>query len=347
MQVRHDWLNQLAHDIATLRHKHNIEVIVVSSGAIAFGRIELALGLKPLRLDEKQAAASVGQIVLVRAWQEALARHNVKVAQILVTLEDTEDRRRHLNGRATIQTLLAMGIVPIINENDTVATSEIRFGDNDRLAARVAQMVSADHLLLLSDIDGLYSADPRKDANAKFIPLISEITPEIAAMAGVAPKGISSGGMVTKIAAAKIAVAAGCKMLIANGRGEGCLGALITGAARCSWFLPNAEPLTARKRWIAAHVKSSGRLRIDAGAISALKDGKSLLPVGLVEVIGEFSRGDLVEIVNLSGEIIGCGLVGYDADEARAVKGLQMTAVESTLGYSGRSQLIHSDDLVI
>ncbi|MDI9408252.1 MAG: glutamate 5-kinase [Candidatus Pacebacteria bacterium] len=345
--IRTQWLQSLAADIAELRHNGQKQIVIVSSGAIAIGRRHLGLEGRALKLEEKQAAAATGQIRLAHAWQEALAHYDITVAQILLTLEDTEDRRRHLNGRATIQTLLSLGVVPVINENDTVATAEIRFGDNDRLAARVTQMLSADCLILFSDIDGLYTADPRLDSNAEFISIIPEITPEVVAMAGAAPVGYSSGGMVTKIAAAKIAVSAGSRMVIANGRDHHCLSRLMKGEARHSLFLPQAEPLTARKKWIAAHVKAAGSLIIDEGAVLALRQGKSLLPAGLVEVKGEFDRGDLVEIIDQHQNHIGRGLVGYDSREALAIKGLKTSAVSAVLGYEGRGLLLHRDDLVM
>ena len=345
--IRRQWLAALARDIDALRRQSRQEVVIVSSGAIAIGRRHLGLTDRALKLEEKQAAAATGQIRLAHAWQEALAQFGITVAQILLTLEDTEERRRHLNGRATMKSLLSFGAVPVINENDTVATAEIRFGDNDRLAARVAQMLSADCLILFSDIDGLYSADPRRDPAAEFIPIIKEITPEIMAMAGAAPVGYSSGGMVTKIAAAKIAVTAGCRMVIANGRSDHCLRDLMSGQARHSLFLPQAEPLTARKRWIAAHVKSAGWLVIDDGAVTALRQGKSLLSAGLVGVSGEFERGDLVEIRDLHQRLIGRGLIGYDAREAAVIKGCKTSAIREALGYEGRGELIHRDDLVM
>ncbi|MCX8501021.1 MAG: glutamate 5-kinase [Alphaproteobacteria bacterium] len=345
--IRRQWLAALASDIDALRRNSQSGVVIVSSGAIAIGRRHLGLTDRALKLEEKQAAAATGQIRLAHAWQEALAQFGITVAQILLTLEDTEDRRRHLNGRATMRTLLSLGVVPVINENDTVATAEIRFGDNDRLAARVAQMMSADCLILFSDIDGLYSSDPRRDPAAQFIPVIKEITPEIMAMAGAAPVGYSSGGMVTKIAAAKIAVSAGCRMVIANGRSDHCLRDLMDGKSRHSLFQPQAEPLTARKRWIAAHVKSAGRLVIDNGAVMALRQGKSLLSAGLVGVTGEFERGDLVEICDQSQSLIGRGLVGYDAREAMLIRGCKTSGLRAALGYDGRGELIHRDDLVM
>ena len=272
--IRRKWLDALGDDVAAARNRGQ-EVILVSSGAIAAGRRHLGLTGRALRLEEKQAAAATGQIRLAHAYQETLARHGITVAQILLTLDDTEERRRHLNARSTLGTLLKLGTVPVINENDTVATSEIRFGDNDRLAARVAAMISADTLVLLSDIDGLYTADPRRDADARHLGEITEITPEIEAMAGEAPPGYSSGGMVTKLAAARIALAAGCRMAIADGRRMNPLQAVADGAT-CSWFVPAANPLTARKKWIAGSLKPVGTLPVDGGALAALNSGKSL-----------------------------------------------------------------------
>jgi glutamate 5-kinase len=273
--IRRDWLAALVEDLVRCRARGQ-DVVLVSSGAIAVGRRHLGLVGRTLRLEEKQAAAATGQIRLAHAYLEAFRRHEIGVAQILLTLDDTEERSRHLNARATIEQLLALGAVPVINENDTVATAEIRFGDNDRLAARVAQMISADTLVLLSDVDGLYTADPRRVPDARHLPEVREITPEIEAMAGHAPRGYSSGGMVTKLAAARIAMAAGCRMVIARGEGLHPLAA-IEGGARATWFIPDAEPNTARKRWIAGAVNITGTLVVDDGAVSALARGTSLL----------------------------------------------------------------------
>jgi glutamate 5-kinase len=343
--IRHNWLNALADDVAALRTR-GISVAIVTSGAIAVGRRHLGLVGRPLKLEEKQAAAATGQIRLAYAYQAALARHHLTVAQILLTLEDTEERRRHLNGRATMHTLLALGAVPVINENDTVATSEIRFGDNDRLAARVAQMISADTLVLLSDIDGLYTADPRRDPSASHVPVVEEITPDILAMAGEALPGYSSGGMVTKVEAARIALSAGCRMAIASGRQMNPLTALADGG-RCTWFIPKAEPLTARKRWIAGSLKPIGKLTIDPGAAAALKTGKSLLPAGVVRVEGEFDRGDSVLVLDPSGAVVGRGLIAYSSSDAAAIAGHKTSEIEGTLGYRGRMEMIHRDDLVL
>jgi len=343
--IRRDWLDALGDDVAECRRRGQ-EVLIVTSGAIAVGRRHLGLDSGKLRLEEKQAAAATGQIQLAHAYQETLARHRITVAQILLTLDDTEERRRHLNARSTISALLRLDTVPVINENDTVATSEIRFGDNDRLAARVAAMISADALILLSDIDGLYSADPRRAADARFIAEIREITPEIEAMAGEAPPGYSSGGMVTKLAAARIAVGAGCRMAIANGRRLNPLKAIAEGAA-CSWFLPAATPLTARKRWIAGALKPIGTLTVDAGALKALMGGRSLLPAGVTSVEGEFERGDAVRVLNPDGREVARGLSAYSAADARRIMRHKSGEIEALLGYRGRDEMIHRDDLVL
>jgi glutamate 5-kinase len=339
------WLEALAEDVMRCRQRGQ-EVVLVSSGAIAAGRLRLGLAGRVLKLEEKQAAAAAGQIRLAHAYQEALAKHGIAVAQILLTPEDTELRRRHLNARATIETLLGLGAVPVINENDTVATAEIRFGDNDRLAARVAQMISADTLVLLSDIDGLYTLDPRRDAQARHIPEVREITPVIEAMASAAPAGYSSGGMVTKLAAARIAMAAGCRMVIAKGAPLHPL-AEIEAGARCTWFVPPSEPRTARKRWIAGMIQAAGTLVVDAGAEAALKRGTSLLPPGVAAVEGQFERGDPVVVKNRAGIVIGRGLSAYSAADARAIAGHKSGEIEAILGYRGRDEMIHRDDLVM
>jgi glutamate 5-kinase len=343
--IRRAWLEALVDDIARCRARGQ-ELLIVSSGAIAVGRRHLGLAGRALKLEEKQAAAATGQIRLAHAYQEALARHGLTVAQILLTPEDTEERRRHLNARATLEQLLALGAVPVINENDTVATAEIRFGDNDRLAARVAQMISADALVLLSDIDGLYSADPRRDGSARHIPEIRELTPEIEAMGGAAPHGYSSGGMVTKLAAARIAMAAGCRMAIARGDALRPLAAIEAGA-RCSWFIPAAEPRTARKRWIASTLNPMGALTVDAGAAAALRRGTSLLPAGVVAVEGEFERGDAVAVKSRDGRELARGLCAYSSADARAIAGHKSGEIEAILGYRGRDEMIHRDDLVV
>ncbi|WP_395459239.1 glutamate 5-kinase [Azospirillum melinis] len=349
-QIRRDWLDALADDVAACR-KRGQEVVIVTSGAVACGREHLGLVGRALKLEEKQAAAATGQIRLAHAYQETLARHDVTVAQVLVTLEDTEERRRHLNARNTIDTLLKLGAVPVINENDTVATAEIRFGDNDRLAARVAQMVSADTLVLLSDIDGLYTADPRKDPDARHIPTVRELTPEIEGMAGEPPPGYSSGGMVTKIAAARVALSAGCRMVIAKGKRMNPLAALEQrpedGGALCTWFLPSAEPTSARKAWIAGHVNATGVLVVDDGAMRALSHGASLLPAGVSAVQGDFDRGDVVIVRTQEGREVARGLVAYSADDARKILRHKSTEIPEILGYQGRDEMIHRDDLVV
>jgi glutamate 5-kinase len=344
-EVRGGWLDALCEDLAAWRER-GADVVVVSSGAIAVGRQRLGLSRETLKLEEKQAAAAAGQIRLAHAWQEALARFETTVAQVLLTLADTEERRRHLNARSTIETLLRLGAIPVINENDTVATEEIRFGDNDRLAARVAQMIGADLLVLLSDIDGLYSADPRRDSAASFIPEIGDITPDIEAMAGKAGPGYSSGGMITKLEAAKIAQASGCAMIIADGKPDHALHG-IAGGARCTWFTTSAEPRTARKRWIAGSVAATGALVVDDGAVRALGQGRSLLPAGVVAVEGDFDRGDTVTVRDAEGRALGRGLVAYAAADARRIRGHKSREIEALLGYRGRDEMIHRDDLVL
>jgi len=345
-EIRRGWLAALADDVARC-HARGQEVILVSSGAIAVGRRHLGLGRRRLRLEENQAAAATGQIRLAHAYQEALARHGITVAQILLTLDDTEERRRHLNARATFAQLLSLGAVPVVNENDTVATAEIRFGDNDRLAARVAQMTSADMLVLLSDIDGLYTADPRKSSEARHVPIVREIGPEIEAMAGEAAPGFSSGGMVTKLAAARIAMGAGCHMLIAQGKGAGSPLAAIEARCRATLFLTRAEPRSARKAWIAGAVNPCGILTVDDGAAGALRRGKSLLPAGVVAVEGVFERGDAVIIRTRSGSETGRGLSAYSSADIRRIAGYKSGEIAGILGYRGRDEIIHRDDLVV
>lgn len=339
------WLNSVCADIAALRAQ-KIDVLVVSSGAIALGRTVLGLPAGALKLEESQAAAAVGQIALARAWSESLSRDAIVAGQILLTLGDTEERRRYLNARATINQLLKLGAVPIINENDTVATSEIRYGDNDRLAARVATMTGADLLVLLSDIDGLYTAPPHLDPDARFLDTIPSITPEIEAMAGGAASELSRGGMRTKIDAGKIATGAGCAMIIASGKPEHPLQAVADGA-RSSWFAPSGTPVTARKTWIAGQLQPAGELTVDAGAEQALFGGKSLLPAGVRQVSGQFSRGDTVAIIGTQGREIARGLVSYDVEDARQIIGRKSSEVETILGYPGRTAMVHRDDLVM
>ncbi len=339
------WLDSVAADIAAARAR-GTAVIVVSSGAIALARPVLGLLQPRLRLEEKQAAAAVGQIRLAQAWTEALQAHGLTAAQLLLTLDDTEDRRRYLNARATLTTLLALGCIPVINENDSVATAEIRFGDNDRLAARVAEMVQADQLVLLSDIDGLYTADPKRDPAARHLPVIPVLTPAIEAMGGEPPPGYSSGGMRTKLVAARIATQAGCAMAIAIGATPHPLAALVEGA-RCTWFLPADDGLTARKRWIAGSLQPAGRLVVDAGAARALGRGRSLLPAGVRAVEGEFDRGDPVLIQTLDGATLARGLSAYASSDARRIAGHRSEEIEALLGWRGRDEIVHRDDLVL
>jgi glutamate 5-kinase len=344
-EVRTRWLSALAADIAKL-HEGGRELLVVSSGSIALGRSRLKLPRGPLKLEESQAAAAVGQIALARIWSEMLGTHGIGTGQILVTLQDTEERRRYLNARSTIAKLLEWRAVPVINENDTVATNEIRYGDNDRLAARVATMASADLLILLSDIDGLYDAPPTDNPTAKLIPIVESVTSEIEAMAGAAGSDLSRGGMRTKIEAARIATTAGTHMLIASGKIEHPLRAIADGE-RCTWFLTPANPVTARKRWIAGSLEPKGTLTIDAGAVSALRAGKSLLPAGVIRVDGQFARGDAVVVRGPDTDEIGRGLVAYDAEDAEKIKGRSSPDVMVILGVSGRAEMIHRDDLVV
>ncbi|MGY6633585.1 MAG: glutamate 5-kinase [Alkalilacustris sp.] len=343
-RVRADWLNTLAEDVARLRRR-GTDVVLVSSGSIALGRGVLSIDDPDPPLERSQAAAAVGQIRLAGAYQEALAPHGIIAAQVLVTLEDTADRRRYLNTRSTLETLLGLGAVPIVNENDTVATDEIRYGDNDRLAAQVAVTVGADMLVLLSDVDGLYTANPQLDPEARHLPEVARVTADVEAMAGAAASILSRGGMVTKIMAAKTATAAGCAMAITLGNRPHPLSALETGA-RATWFQPQGDPHTARKRWIGA-MKDKGILRIDAGAVAALRAGRSLLPAGVTGVTGGFGRGDPVAIVGPGGDRLGLGLVRYTAEEARLIRGRRSGDIAAVLGYPGRAALIHRDDMVL
>ena len=342
--LRVDWLRALAQDVAALKAR-GADVILVSSGSIALGRGVLGLADGPLALEQAQASAAVGQIRLARAYEEVLAPHGITTGQVLVTLEDTEDRRRYLNSRATMETLLGLGVVPIVNENDTVATDEIRYGDNDRLAAQIAVTVGADQLVLLSDVDGFYSANPKEDPSAQRFDLVEAITPAIEAMAGDAISGVSKGGMKTKLMAAKIAVAGGCAMAIMEGSVLRPLTALAEGAPR-TWFVAQGDPQAARKRWINA-MKPRGEVRVDAGAVAALRAGKSLLPAGVSGVTGSFGRGDPVAILGPSGEGLGKGLVRYTAVEAKAIAGHRSGEIGAILGYAGRAALIHRDDMVL
>jgi len=339
------WFESLVADVARLR-KRGQEVLVVSSGAIALGRRHLGLRSGALRLEESQAAAAAGQIRLAHAWQEALGHHEIPVAQVLLTLGDTEERRRYLNARGTLETLLGLGAIPVINENDTVATEEIRYGDNDRLAARVAQMVSADCLLLLSDTEGLHTADPARDPGATLVPEVRAVTPEIEAMAGVAATDVGSGGMITKVAAGRIALAAGCHMVIASGRIPHPVQAVEDGA-RCTWFIASLNPARVRKQWIAGSLQPRGEIVVDDGAAAALASGKSLLPAGVLRIGGQFERGDAVLIRDPRGLVIAHGLSAYGCADAARIIGLRSSEIELVLGYRGREELVHRNDLAM
>ncbi|MEM8692596.1 MAG: glutamate 5-kinase [Pseudomonadota bacterium] len=342
--LRQDWLTALAEDVAQ-RRSSGVQVVLVSSGSIALGRGVLGLPPSDLALEQSQAAAAIGQIQLARAYETALAPHGITTAQVLMTLEDSRDRRRYLNSRATLEQLLSFGVLPIVNENDTVATDEIRFGDNDRLAAQIAATIGADTLVLLSDVDGFYSGNPADDPAAKRFDVIDQITPEIEAMAGDAGSGLSKGGMKTKLMAAKTATAAGCQMVICHGAALRPLRALDEGAP-ATWFAATLDPQTARKRWIAA-MKPLGAIVLDDGAVAALSRGKSLLPAGVHSVSGAFGRGDPVAITAPDGRQLGLGLSRYTADETDAIKGHHSTEIEALLGYPGRAALIHRDDMAL
>jgi len=343
-RLKHDWLMSLAEDVAAM-HDAGRDMMVVSSGAIALGRAVLRIPPGPLRLEDSQAAAAIGQITLARTWSEVLGRHGITTGQVLVTLQDTEERRRYLNARSTISKLLEMRAVPVINENDTVATNEIRYGDNDRLAARVATMASADLLILLSDVDGLYDGPPIDRPDAKLIPVVERITPAIESMAGAAGSELSRGGMQTKIEAGKIATGGGTHMVIASGRITHPLKA-ISERRPCTWFLTSATPLAARKKWIAGTLEPKGSLTIDAGAVAALRDGKSLLAAGILRVEGSFARGDAVVIRGPDGAEVGRGLAAYDAEDAAKIRGRSSGEILSILGFARRAEMIHRDDLV-
>lgn len=343
--LRREWLASLVADIASLAQR-GADVLVVSSGAIALGRTILGLKGKALKLEESQAAAAVGQIALSSAWADELAKHGLISGQVLLTLGDTEERRRYLNARATISTMLKMKTVPVINENDTVATSEIRYGDNDRLAARVASMMGADLLVLLSDIDGLYTAPPAKDPDAQFLPVVERITPEIEAMAGGAASELSRGGMRTKIHAGKIATVAGTAMIITAGTRLSPLSAIERGE-RATFFHPVKRPVKGYKSWISGQLEPAGRLTVDAGAVGALMTGKSLLAAGVREVSGNFARGDIVAVLNPDNREIARGLIAYDAADAVRIAGMKSNEIEAVLGYQPRAAMIHRDDLVV
>ena len=339
------WLETLIADLLAMRRRGQ-QLIVVSSGAVALGRRHLGLPPGSLRLAEKQAAAAVGQIRLAHAYKEMLESDSLSVAQMLLTLEDSEQRSRYLNARATLETLLALGAVPIINENDTVATAEIRYGDNDRLAARVAQMASADCLVLLSDVDGLYTADPNRDPQARFIERVLHITPEIEAMAGRPASDVGSGGMASKIVAARLAVGAGCHLCIAAGHHPHPLRRIESGA-RCTWFVPASTPVAARKQWIAGTLRPAGAVHIDAGALAALRAGKSLLPAGVSGTLGRFESGDTISVLTAGGAEVARGIAAYSDSDAARIMGRRSAEIEGLLGFRGRDELIHRDDLVI
>ncbi|GJD94368.1 glutamate 5-kinase [Methylobacterium iners] len=344
-RLRHAWLAALAEDIAEL-HARGVDVLVVSSGAIALGRTVLGYAPGTLRLEESQAAAAVGQISLARHWSEALGHHGIAAGQILVTPQDTEERRRYLNARATVLKLLEVRAVPVVNENDTVATSEIRYGDNDRLAARVATMIGADVLVLFSDIDGLYTAPPATDPQARHLPLVERITPEIESMAGGPASELSRGGMRTKVEAGKIAASGGTHMIIADGRGKNPLRTILQGG-RCTWFLSGSNPIAARKAWIAGSLEPRGALVVDQGAARALQGGASLLPVGVTAIEGSFGRGDAVIIRDASGRTLGRGLVAYDSTQAAGIIGRTSREIAELLTHPGRAEMIHRDDLAM
>ena len=344
-KARADWMRDLAADVASLRAA-GTQVVLISSGSIALGRQHLSLPAGAIKLPEKQAAAAIGQVELAQLWSNALQAHDMRTAQILLAPEDTETRRRHINARTTIQTLLELGFVPVVNENDTVTTYEIRFGDNDRLAARVAGMISADLLILLSDVDGLYTKNPHQSEDAEHIPEITQIDEDIMALGGGANAEFASGGMATKLAAARIATEAGADMVICKGSASRPVTALLDGA-RYSLFHRRTSPKKARKNWIAGALDPKGQIVVDKGAQSALLKGKSLLPVGILRLSGQFDRGDLVQIINAEGIELGHGLAGYATAEAEKIKGQKSQVIETLLGYEGRAELIHADNLVL
>ena len=344
-RINRKWLGNLAEDVAILRSAGH-EVLIVSSGAVAIGSHVLGINPRRCRLEGLQAAAAAGQVQLVHAYQEAFGRHDIKAAQVLLTPDDTEVRRRFLNARGTLEKLLEHGIVAVINENDTVATDELRYGDNDRLAARVAQTVMADGLVLLSDVDGLYTADPRFNPDADYIPAVEKITKKHFDMAGDSGSRVGRGGMQAKLQAARIATRAGCVTIVASGANDRPLHAL-AGGGKCTVFAAEATPLAARKQWLAGVLEVCGELHLDAGAATALDNGKSLLPVGMIDVVGHFRRGDAVTLVNADGQELGRGLAAYDSDEAVAIKGCRSEHIEAKLGYRGRSVMVHRDDMVL
>jgi glutamate 5-kinase len=344
-ELKAEWLRSLIEDVAALA-KGGKDVVLVSSGAVALGRHKLGLPKGALELEQSQAAAAVGQIGLAHAYQELAGAHGLTAAQILLTLGDTEERRRYLNARHTIETLLSLKAIPVVNENDTVATAEIRYGDNDRLSARVASMVSADCLVLLSDIDGLYTAPPSEDPSATHIPLVTEITADIEAMAGDAGTELSKGGMKTKIEAGRIAISAGTHMVITSGKVLHPLRAIGEGAP-CTWFLAPSDPVTARKRWIAGALEPRGTLHIDAGAEKALFSGKSLLPAGVKRLDGTFDRGDAVIIRAPDGRELGRGLAAYARTDAERILGKKSSEIAEILGFEGGPELVHRNDMAL
>lgn len=344
--IRRDWLKSLADDLARCRARGQ-QVLIVSSGAIAVGRRHLGLAPGKLKLEESQAAAAAGMMRLAHAYEDVLSDHSLPVAQVLLTLQDTENRRRYLNARNTLTQLLKLGAVPLINENDTVATDEIRFGDNDRLAARVAAMVSADVLVLLSSVDGLYEGDPRENPEARHVPEVrGDISRDILDMAGTGITLDGSGGMQTKLEAARMAMGAGCRMVIADGCEPAPLKRMETGA-RATWFVPDANPMTARKQWISGALNPVGKIVVDDGAEAALRQGKSLLPAGVVKVEGAFQRGDAVTVETTEGRELGRGLIAYAAPDAARIAGVKSSEIEAILGFRGRAEMIHRDDLVL
>lgn len=343
--IHREWLSSLLNEIVKFWQAGK-QIIIVSSGAIPLGRRHLQFKNKTLQLEEKQAAAAVGQIKLAHAYQEALEKHGITVAQILLTLDDSENRKRYLNAKNTLETLINTRAIPVINENDTIATAEIRFGDNDRLAARVAQMVSADTLVLLSDIEGLYTANPQLDVAATLIPEVTALTPEILAMAGDSATAYGSGGMITKLAAAKISMASGCRMVIAAGKHLNPL-TRIDQVKEKTWFIPETTPAKAKKTWIAQHLQLKGNIIIDSGAAFALTQGKSLLAAGVIQIEGDFHKGDAIRIQTRDKQEIARGLINYTAYDAKKIMGRKSSEFENILGYSSSEEIIHRDDLVL
>ena len=341
-KLNEKWLSSLAEDIQYLNENHK----EVTSGAIALGAKDLDLDSDEMKLDINQAISSVGQIHLMSSYKNAFEKNEIKIAQILLTLDDTEQRRRSINARRTIDTLLKMGIMPIVNENDTIATSEIKYGDNDRLASRVAQVTSSDCLILLSNINGLYSSDPKNNDKIKLISEITEINEEIENMVGDSVSELGKGGMKTKISAAKTAMAAGCHMAITNGTINNPIKALFK-KRPCTWFRPARTPLASRKQWIVGTMKPIGTIVIDEGALIALKKGSSLLPAGIIRVSGDFSRGDVVTVLSEENEKIGLGLAGYSSNDTNKIMGHKSNEIAKILNYSFREEFIHKDDLVL